>query len=385
MLRLSTAGESHGKAVVAILEGVPAGLPLTRAEIDHELRRRQGGYGRGHRMQIERDLVELVSGVRHGETLGSPITLLVHNRDHDKWLEVMGADPIVGPAARQLTRPRPGHADLAAGLKYDRRDLRDVLERASARSTVARVAAGAVCKALLAQVGLRIGGHVVELGDVAAPPFGGDFDAMVAASEVSEVGCAEPAASERMKAAIDAAKVKGDTLGGVFELVATGVLPGLGSHVEWDRRLDGRIAQAMCSIQAIKGVELGDAFAVARSPGSRAHDEIEFQGGAFRRRSNRAGGLEGGVTNGEDVVVRAAMKPIATLMQPLHSVDISSKEPALAGIERSDVCALPAARVIGEAALAFVLADAFMEKFGGDSLGELLRNVDGYRRQVAAY
>jgi chorismate synthase len=385
MLRLLTAGESHGKAIVAVLEGMPAGLAISRAEIDHELRRRQGGYGRGKRMQIEQDQVEILSGVRHGETLGSPLTLVVYNRDHEKWAQVMSVDPIPGDVPRQLTRPRPGHADLAGGLKYDRHDLRDVLERASARSTVARVAAGAVCKRLLGEIGIRIGGHVVEIGDVAARPFPGSFDELVRAAEASDVGCADPEATERMKAAIDAARARGDTLGGIFEVVAHEVLPGLGSHVEWDRKLDGRLAQALCSIQAVKGVEIGPAFAVARGPGSRAHDEIEYARGRFARRSNRAGGLEGGMTNGEDVVLRAAMKPIATLMQPLHSVDVRTKEPSEAGIERSDVCAVPAARVIGEAAVAFVLAQAVLEKFGGDSLGELRRNVEGYRRQIEAY
>ena len=385
MLRLLTAGESHGKAVTAILEGMPAGVPLSREGIDRDLRRRQGGYGRGKRMQIERDEVELLSGVRHGYSLGSPITLLVQNRDHAKWQDVMNADPIEGPVGRRLTRPRPGHADLAGGLKYGRKDLRDVLERASARSTVARVAAGAVCRQLLAPFGVHIAGHVVALGDVKARPFTGGFDELAAAAEASEVGCADPEASVRMMAAIDAAREAGDTLGGIFEVIATGVPVGLGSYVEWDRKLDGRLAQALCSIQAIKGVEIGEAFAVACSPGSRAHDEIEFSGNRFRHRTNRAGGIEGGVTNGEDIVVRAAMKPIATLMQPLHSVDVETKDAALAGIERSDVCAVAAARVIGEAAVAFVLAQAFLEKFGGDSFDELRDHVSAFEARLAAY
>jgi chorismate synthase len=385
MLRLLTAGESHGKAVLATLEGMPAGLPISREEIDLELRRRQGGYGRGKRMQIERDEVEILSGIRHGATLGSPIALLVRNRDYEKWTVVMSADPIEGESPRQLTRPRPGHADLAGGLKYDRRDLRDVLERASARSTAARVAAGAVCKRLLAELGMRVVGHVLEIGTVKARPFEGSLEALALAAEASELGCADPLATAEMKAAIDNARTAGDTLGGVFEVIADGVLPGLGSHVEWDRKLDGRLAQALCSIQAVKGVEIGAAFDVARGPGSRAHDEIDYEAGRFRHRSNRAGGIEGGVTNGEPVVVRAAMKPIATLMQPLHSVDIRTKLPAPAGIERSDVCAVPAARVIAEAAVAFVLADALLEKLGGDSMAEIQRNAEGYRRQLAAY
>jgi chorismate synthase len=297
----------------------------------------------------------------------------------------MSAEPVLGEVPRKLTRPRPGHADLAGGLKYDRHDLRDVLERASARSTAARVAAGAVCKALLAEIGVKVVGHVLEIGAVAARPFEGSLEDLQAAAEASEVGCADPEASGRMKAAIDAARAAGDTLGGIFEVIARGAPPGLGSYVEWDRKLDGRLAQAVCSIQAVKGVEIGRAFEVARGPGSQAHDEIEYVQGRFRHRTNRAGGLEGGVTNGEDVVVRAAMKPIATLMQPLGSVDVVTKEAARAGVERSDVCAVPAARVIGEAAVAFVLAEAVLEKFGGDSLGELKRNVEGYLRQVEAY
>jgi chorismate synthase len=385
MLRLLTAGESHGKAITAVLEGMPAGVPVSRDGIDHELRRRQGGYGRGHRMQIERDEVDITSGIRHGQTLGAPITLVVENRDHAKWTEIMSADPIAGSPARQLTRPRPGHADLAGGLKYGRHDLRDVLERASARSTAARVAAGAVCKQFLAPFGVRIVGHVLELGDVVAPPHEGSLDALESAAEASAVGCADRDTSERMKAAIDAAKDAGDTLGGIFEVIATGVPPGLGSYVEWDRKLDGRLAQAMCSIQAVKGVEVGDAFRVARGPGSRAHDEIEYGDSGFRHRSNRAGGVEGGVTNGEPVVVRAAMKPIATLMKPLFSVDVRTKDPAPAGIERSDVCALPAARVIGEAAVAFVLAQAWIEKFGGDSFDDVRTSVEAYHARLAAY
>jgi chorismate synthase len=385
MLRLLTAGESHGRAVVAILEGLPAGLPLSAAVVDRDLRRRQQGYGRGGRMRIEEDQVELLSGVRHGATLGSPLAMLVRNRDFESWAGAMSAEPNPDPTPHSVTRPRPGHADLPGGLKYNRHDLRDVLERASARSTVARVAAGAICRELCGQLGIRVVGQVLQIGEIVAAPYEGSLDGLASAAQASEVGCPDPVASRRMMEAIDRARELGDTLGGVFQIIASGVPPGLGSHVEWDRRLDGRIAQALSSIPAVKGVEIGDAWALARGPGSQAHDEIEYQDGRFFRRTNRAGGIEGGVTNGEDLVVRAAMKPLPTLGQPLRSVDVVSKEPGPAASERGDVCAVPAARVIGEAAVAFVLAQAILEKFGGDSLGELRRNVEGYREQVRTY
>ncbi len=408
-----TAGESHGRALVTIVEGMPAGLPLEAADIDRHLARRQQGHGRGARMAIERDRVEILAGVRHGQTLGSPVALLIENRDWANWqatMAVQGPSPADPAAARLLTRPRPGHADLAGGLKYGHKDLRNVLERASARETAARVAAGSVARRLLEELGIEIASRVVSIGQVKSgvePPHaaeaGGDppdpeavaeaYRGLARAAEASPVRCADPDASRLMVAAIDAARRAGETLGGVFEVVAWGVPPGLGSHVQWDRRLDGRLAQAFMSIQAVKGVEIGLGFEAACRPGSRAHDEIllttgeDARRGAFRlrRASNRAGGLEGGMTNGQPVVVRAALKPIATLVRPLESVDLATMTPARAGFERSDACAVPAAAVIGEAVLAWCLAEALLEKTGGDSLAETRRNLEGYLAQLEAY
>ena len=382
-LRFTTAGESHGRGLVAVLEGVPAGLPLAAAQVDGELKRRMHGYGRGARMKIESDAVEWLAGVRAGETLGSPIAMLIWNRDWEHWKDIMApeADAPAAERRRQVTRPRPGHADLAGALKYDRRDARDVLERASARETAARTACGAVARVLLAQLGVEVGSHVVELGGVVAQAPDPLPTPLNAAADADPVRCLDPAAGREMVARVDAAKAAGDTLGGVVEVVARGVPVGLGSYASWDRRLDGRLAQAVMSIPAVKGVEIGLGFEAARRPGSSVHDEI-LPG--FARASNRAGGTEGGMTTGEPVVLRAAMKPIATLMSPLRTVSLDTGAPAQAQSERSDVTAVPAMGVVAEAMTALVLADAVLEKFGGDSLGELLRNVEGYRAQVAA-
>jgi len=409
MIRFTTAGESHGKALVAILEGIPAGLPLLAAQVDRELRRRMSGYGRGARMQIESDAVEFLSGVRAGETMGSPIAMLIPNRDWENWADVMAPEPDaqeppggepggaqaptgqaephgVRARRRQVTRPRPGHADLVGVLKYDRTDARDILERASARETAARVACGAVCRRLLEEFGVEIGSHVVELGGIRAAlpdPLPVPLDP---AADASPVRCLDPAASEAMVRAIEAAKQAGDTLGGVAEVIARGLPLGLGSHVSWDRKLDGRIAQAMMSIPAVKGVEIGLGFEAARRPGSQVHDEIlaggRSQSGGFARRTNRAGGLEGGITTGEPLVVRVAMKPISTLMRPLATVDLATGATAKAQAERSDVTAVPAMGVIAEAMLALVLAGAMVEKFGGDSLGEMRANYRAYLEQM---
>jgi len=380
-LRFLTAGESHGEALVAVVDGVPAGLPLAEADIDEDLARRQRGYGRGGRMKIERDRVRILSGVRWGATLGGPITLQIANRDWENWKATMAvAPPPPGAAPKQVTRPRPGHADLAGAMKYGHHDIRNVLERSSARETTARVAVAGVARRLLAEFGITILSHVTEIGPARiAPDLDLPWEEIHRRAEASEVRCADPVAEAAMIAAIDGARAQGDTLGGVFEVVALGCPVGLGSYVQWDRRLDGRLAQALCSIQAIKGCEFGLGFETARRPGSAVHDEILFDAeSGFKRASNRAGGLEGGVTNGQPVIVRAAMKPISTLRKPLRSVDVATKEPVEAVVERSDVCAVPAAGIVGEAMVAIVLADAFLEKFGGDSLAEIRRNHDAY-------
>ena len=383
-----TAGESHGRGLVALVEGVPAGLELiAERDIDPDLRRRQGGYGRGGRMKIEQDAAEILTGVRHGETLGSPLALLVWNRDWQNWQVAMSPEPPDADTPEKKLRrvhlPRPGHADLVGVLKYDRTDARDVLERASARETTARVAAGAVAKRILADAGVAIGSHIVSLGGIDAALPEVLPDDLNAAADASPLRTLDRDAERRMIEAIDAAKAEGDTFGGVFEVVARGVPAGLGSHVAWDRRLDGRIAQAMMSIQAMKGVEIGLGFEAARRRGSQVHDEIErvdgeTASGGFGRHGNNAGGLEGGMTTGAPLVVRVAMKPLSTLMKPLRSVDLRTGERADAVRERSDVVALAAAGVVGEAMLATVLADALLEKFGGDSMSELLRNLRGY-------
>jgi len=385
--RFTTAGESHGRGLVAVLEGIPAGLPLSAERINVELKRRMGGYGRGARMKIEADQIEWLGGVRAGETLGSPIAMLVWNRDWEHWQDVMApeADAPGGERRRQVTRPRPGHADLTGSLKYDRQDARDILERASARETVARVACGAVCKVLLEQFGVEIGSHVVELGGVRAG-VGAQHAAPLPArlnqaADASPVRCLDAAAETEMIARIDAAKAAGDTLGGVVEVIALGLPVGLGSHVSWDAKLDGRLAQALMSIPAVKGVELGLGFEAARRKGSEVHDEI-LPG--LARATNRAGGTEGGMTTGEPLVARVAMKPISTLMAPLRTVDLKTGGPAQAQSERSDVTAVPAMGVIAEAMMALVLAQALLEKFGGDALSETKRNFEGYLAQVRA-
>lgn len=387
MLRFTTAGESHGPALVSVLEGMPAGLPLLAADVDHDLARRQQGYGRGRRMQIETDRIEFLSGVRAGETLGSPIAMLIRNSDWKNWLEIMDPAPregdADGPRKRQVTRVRPGHADLTGLLKYDRTDARDILERASARETTARVAAGALCRVLLRAFGIRVGSHLVHLGGVdAARPTDMPAD-LNAISDASPLRTLDPVAEAAMIDRIDVAKQTGNTLGGICEVVVTGLPVGLGSHVSWDRRLDGRLGQAMLSIPAVKGVEIGLGFETARRTGAEVHDEIEAapgntRTGHVRRLTNRAGGTEGGMTTGEELVIRVAMKPISTLMRPLSTVDVATGQAASAVAERSDVTAVPAMGVIAEAMAAFVVADALLEKFGGDSLGELRRNFDAY-------
>ena len=387
-LRCTTAGESPGQALGALLEGIPAGLPLLTADVDAELARRQQGYGRGRRMQIERDHVEFLAGVRAGETTGAPIAMLVRNADWRNWDEIMDPAPrtedAAGPRARAVTRVRPGHADLVGLLKYDRIDARDILERASARETAARVAAGAVCKRLLAAVGVSVGSHLVHLGGLDAT-LSSDYPANInAAADLSPLRTLDPVAEQAMIARVDDAKRAGDTLGGICEVVCQGLPVGLGSHVSWDRKLDGRLAQALMSIPAVKGVEIGLGFDAARRPGSAVHDAIGgTSNGSLRRASNRAGGLEGGITTGEPLVLRVAMKPISTLMRPLATIDVRTGEPAAASVERSDVTAVPAMGVIAEAMTAFVLAHALLEKCGGDSLSELRRNLDGYVAQAA--
>ena len=385
MLRFTTAGESHGPALVSILEGMVAGLPVVAADIDRDLARRQQGYGRGRRMKIESDHAEILSGVRAGVTLGSPIALLIQNRDWKNWQEIM--DPAVreGDPARKrsVTRPRPGHADLAGMLKYDRDDARDILERASARETTARVAAGAICRRFLGELGITLGSHVVHLGGVdARRPASMPAD-LNEAADPSPLRTLDPEAERLMIERIDAAKAEGNTLGGIAEVICDGLPVGLGSHVSWDRKLDGRLAAALMSIPAIKAVEIGLGVEGSRLRGSEVHDEIDAdatraRAGGVRRRSNRAGGLEGGITNGEQLVLRAAMKPISTLMRPLSTIDMQSGEPASAQAERSDVTAVPAMGVIAEAMTAFIVAEAMLEKFGGDSLAETRRNFDGY-------
>jgi chorismate synthase len=384
-MRWLTAGESHGPALVAILEGVPAGVAVTSAEVAIDLRRRRLGYGRGARMSFEEDEVEILGGIRHGVTMGSPVAIRIGNSEWPKWETVMAADPVepsdLDGLARNapLTRPRPGHADLAGMQKYGHTDARPILERASARETAARVAIGAVAKALLRQgIGIEIVSHVVELGRVAVKPGLQPRPEDAERIDADPLRCLDPEASRRMVEEVDAAKRDADTLGGIVEVIAYGVPPGLGSHVQWDRKLDARIAAALCSIQAIKGVEIGDAFTQARSRGSQAHDEIVPTATGVRRVTDRAGGLEGGITTGEPVRVRAAMKPISSLNRALATVDVATGEPATAINQRSDVCAVPAAAVVAEAMLALVLAEASVEKFGGDSLAELRRNLAGY-------
>ena len=390
-LRFTTAGESHGQALVSILEGMPAGLPLVADDVNTELARRQQGYGRGRRMQIEKDTVEFLSGVRAGETLGSPIAMVIQNRDWKNWQEIMDPAPNAPdaqPRKRAVTRVRPGHADLTGILKYDRDDARDILERASARETTARVAAAAICKRFLSEFEVRIGSHLVSLGGIDAARPADMPEDVNAAADASPLRTLDHDAEERMVTYIDEIKRAGNTLGGVCEVVVDGLPVGLGSHVSWDRKLDGRIGAAIMSIPAVKGVEIGMGFQTSRVTGADVHDEIEMSpgrvlAGNVRRKTNRAGGLEGGMTTGEPLVVRVAMKPISTLMRPLGTVDVATGEAAAAVAERSDVTAVPAMGVIAEGMLALVLADAFLEKFGGDSLGETHRNYGAYLSHLA--
>lgn len=381
-LRFLTAGESHGKALVGILEGLPAGLALSPDDIDRELMRRQGGHGRGGRMKIESDRAEILSGVRWGRTLGSPLALLIENRDWEKWKEGMSPLATHEGSVEPVTRPRPGHADLAGALKYGHRDIRNVLERSSARETAMRVALGAAAKRLLDEFGVRIGSYITGIGSVHIRAEG-EHLSLFKMAESSPVRCPDEKASGEMIKLIDRASGEGNSLGGVFEVFALGLPPGLGSYAHWDRRLDGRLARAIMSIQAIKGVEVGLGFEAARRFGSEVMDEIVMSPGkesptSFSRTTNNAGGIEGGISNGMPLVLRAAMKPIPTLKRPLRSVDIATGKPVEAAYERSDVCAAPAAAVIAEAMAALVLADAFLEKFGGDSLAEVKSNYASY-------
>ncbi|MGI8811476.1 MAG: chorismate synthase [Pyrinomonadaceae bacterium] len=385
--KFTTAGESHGKGLIAIVEGVPWGLAINSALIDHELWRRQQGYGRGGRMKIESDKASIISGVRFGKSLGSPIALMIENRDSVHWSEVMSPEPLEADPknSRTVTRPRPGHADLAGGQKFQTRDLRDILERASARETAARVACGAVAKQLLSVFGIEIASHVIQLGGVPETPLIKNWEEIRAMPEASALNCTDPEAEMRMIAAIDQAKLDGDTLGGIFEVVAKGLPVGLGSHTSWIEKLDGRITQALMSIHAVKAVELGTAIENSAKRGSQVHDAIIFENEKFRRPTNRAGGLEGGITNGEELRLRGYMKPIATLRTPLRSVDIDTKQEDLAAFERSDITAVPAAGVIGESMVAIVLANAMREKFGGDSITEMIRNFESFRQTTDEY
>jgi chorismate synthase len=387
MLRFETAGESHGECLVATLTGLPAGVPISLQAVDRELWRRQQGFGRGGRMKIETDRAHIVSGVRHSQTIGSPIAVLLENKDWKNWTEALPVEDSDGSQDKRkpVTRPRPGHADLAGAIKYNFQDARYILERASARETTARVAVGALAKAFLRELGIEVLSHVIQVGD-AKLNRGVAWEELVALSLRDEVllNCVDTEAEQRMKAVIDHAYRTGDTVGGVFEVVAHGVPPGLGSHIAWDTRLDGRLAQAIVSMQAVKGVEIGFAAEGAASFGSQVQDTIQYdrEGQRFTRGANRAGGLEGGMTNGQDVLVRGFLKPISTLRKPLESVDLATREPALAAYERSDVAVVPAAGVIGEAMVALVLASAALEKFGGDSLAETARNHAAYLEQV---
>ncbi len=389
MFSYLTAGESHGPQLTAIISGLPAGIPVTTAAINRELKRRQQGYGRGGRMQIESDQVQLLSGVRFGETTGNPLTLVVKNRDWDNWRQQLSPDAADREAGRPVTKPRPGHADLPGCLKFNHRDARNILERASARETAIRVAVGAVCRAFLARFDIKVFSYVTAIGGLAI-----DEEALTAKDDLERARLAEdspfrvpdPGLEERLRREVDSRKAAGDTLGGTFRIIARGLPPGIGSHVQAETRLDGRLAQALMSIQAIKGVEIGLGFRLAAVPGSQAHDEIFHDPErGFYHRTNRAGGLEGGISNGEDIVVSAAMKPIPTLYQPLRSVDMLSKKPFQASVERSDICAVPAAAVVGEAAVAIEVCRAFREKFAGDHLAECERSFAAYRRQLSSY
>ncbi len=383
MLRWLTAGESHGPQLTVVIEGLPAGLEVSEEDLRRDLARRQGGHGRGGRQKIETDFARIVSGVRGGFTIGSPLTLVLENKDHVNWTAEMTASK-EGFEPKPVTRLRPGHADLAGALKYGHSDVRNVLERSSARETATRVAAGGVARKLLGHFGIEILSFTQSIGTIDIGYEGCDPDTVTAAQiEVSPVRCPDPEASRRMVLAIDEVGERGDTLGGTFRVIARGVAVGLGSYVHWDRKLDGRLAQAILSINAVKGVEFGAGFEGAARPGSQFHDEIDFQGGRFRHLTNRAGGLTGGVTNGEPIDLRVAIKPISTMKKPMRSVDLKTKEKVEAHYERSDVCVVPAAGVIGEAVVALTLAEAFLEKFGGDSIAEIENNLRSYTESIA--
>jgi chorismate synthase len=390
MLRFETAGESHGECLVATLTGLPAGVPVRLDRVNRELWRRQQGYGRGGRMKIETDRAEIVAGVRHSQTIGSPIAVLLRNNDWKNWTEAMPVEDYEGSQEKfkAVKRPRPGHADLAGAVKYNQRDARYVLERASARETTARVALGAICKEFLNEFGIQVLSHVIQVGPVRLDRPA-SWEELVALSEQDTVllGCVDPEMESRMKDVVDEIYRTGDTVGGVFEVVARGCPIGLGSHIAWDTRLDGKLAQAIVSMQAVKGVEIGFAEEGSREFGSKVQDTIHYDAShpGFTRGANRAGGLEGGMTNGQDILVRGMLKPISTLRRPLESVDLDTREPAKAAYERSDVCVVPAAGVIGEAMVSLVLAQAFLEKFGGDSLCETKRNYENYQAYVRSY
>jgi chorismate synthase len=390
MLKFSTAGESHGQALVAWISGLPAEMPVDFDFVNHELHRRQMGYGRGGRQKIEKDRVEALAGVRHGQTIGAPIALRIENRDWPNWEKALPVEDVAGAeeAQRPLTAPRPGHADLAGALKFNLHDARYVLERASARETAARTAAGAMAKLLLREFGIEVLSHVIAVGKARLERDASWEEIRAVCSNLdSPLRCVDPAAEARMKAEVDQVLRAGDSVGGIFEVVAHGVPPGLGSHAQWDEKLDGRLARAVMSVQAVKAVEIGSGVANAVSYGSDVQDEIGYDAARkrFTRSSNRAGGLEGGITNGEDVVVRGYLKPISTLRRPLQTADLKSKEVVKAAYERSDVCVVPAAGVAAEAMVAFVLAEAFLEKFGGDSLGETRRNFTGFQQQLDGF
>ncbi|GBF72773.1 chorismate synthase [Paenibacillus sp. 598K] len=387
-LRYLTAGETHGPQLTAIIEGLPSNLTIDFEELNNQLQRRQKGHGRGRRMQIEKDTAEIVGGVRHGRTTGAPVALVVANNDWKHWTKVMNIEPIEGgdEEKRRVHRPRPGHADLNGGLKYNLKDLRNVLERSSARETAARVAVGAMARQLLAAFGIKVAGQVIRIGEIEAPPNQLSVDELIDQTEESPVRVVDKATEEKMMAHIDQVKAEGDSIGGIVECIIEGVPVGLGSHVQWDRKLDGRIAQAVVSINAFKGCEIGIGFEAAAMRGSKVHDEILYtEERGYHRASNRAGGFEGGMTTGEQIVVRGVMKPIPTLYKPLRSVDIDTKEAFTAQVERSDSCAVPAASVVMEHVVAWEVARAFLEKFGGDSIEEIRANVDAYLAQVRSY
>ncbi|WP_246563106.1 chorismate synthase [Paenibacillus montaniterrae] len=387
-LRYLTAGETHGPQLTAIIEGLPSNLTLDFEELNFQLQRRQKGHGRGRRMQIEKDTADIVGGVRHGKTTGAPVALVVVNNDWKHWTKVMNIEPIEGTdeTKRRVHRPRPGHADLNGGLKYNLKDLRNVLERSSARETAARVAVGAVARQLLAEFGIKVAGQVIRIGEIEAPQHNLPIDELIARTEESSVRVVDKETEEKMTAYIDQIKQEGDSIGGIVECIIEGVPIGLGSHVQWDRKLDGRIAQAVMSINAFKGVEIGIGFEAAKIRGSQVHDEILYTPEkGYHRATNRLGGFEGGMTNGEQIVVRGVMKPIPTLYKPLRSVDIDTKEEFTAQVERSDSCAVPAASVVMEHVVAWEVARAFLEKFGGDSIEEIHANLKNYQEQLERY